>query len=125
MKRKTVAQIILFIIGGLLFVFSLDMPVLGFKKLEYIEETSRHQVIDYHWYGKVKSVELFEGDPKEMLSLFQKQQRVQRVQAGVLLFALMPWVLWWSKEKKIYISASVLVCFLLISLDIFMVHQFS
>ncbi|MBA2176315.1 hypothetical protein H0266_15570 [Halobacillus locisalis] len=125
MKRKTVAQILLFVIGGLLFTFSLNMPVPGFKKLEFIEETSQRQVIEYHWYGKVKSVEPFEGDPKRMLSLFQQQQRIQNIQAGVLLFALMPWVLWWSREKKIYIYASVLVCFLLVSLDIFMVYQYS
>ena len=125
MKRKTVAQILIFIIGGLLLTFSIELPVLGFKKLEFIEETSTQQVINYNWYGKETSEQPFKGEPKEALNLFQKQDRLQKIQVFIVVFALMPLALWWSREKKRYIYGSVFIFFILVIIDIFLVNQFS
>ncbi|SEH99948.1 hypothetical protein SAMN05192559_1073 [Halobacillus karajensis] len=125
MKRKTVAQILIFIIGGLLFTFSIDLPVLGFKKLEFIEETSTHQVINYNWYGKEISEQPFKGDPKEALNLFQKQDRIQKNQVSIVVFSLMTLALWWSREKKRYIYGSAFVLFILVIIDIMLVNKFS
>ena len=125
MKRKTVAQILIFIIGGLLFTFSIELPALGFKKLEFIEENSTRHVIDYNWYGKEVSEQPFKGEPKEALKLFQKQDRIQKIQVFIVVFALMPLALWWSNERKRYIYGSVFIFFLLVVIDIIMVNKFS
>ncbi|MCP3027717.1 hypothetical protein [Halobacillus sp. A5] len=125
MKRKTVAQILVFIIGGLLFTFSIELPVLGFKKIEFVEETSTHQVINYNWYGKEISEQPFKGEPKEALNLFQKQYRIQKIQVVIVVFALLTLALWWSKEKKRYIYGCAFIFFLLVVIDIMMVNKFS
>ncbi|TGB03529.1 hypothetical protein [Halobacillus salinus] len=125
MKRKTVAQILLLIISALLFTFSIELPVLGFKKLEFQQETSTHQVISYNWYGKEVKEQPFKGDPKEALSLFQKQDRVQKIQVGVVIAALLTLALWWSRGKKRYIYASALAVPILVIVDIMVVHNFS
>ncbi|MBM7552168.1 hypothetical protein [Thalassobacillus pellis] len=125
MKRKTIAQILLFVIAGSLFAFSIEMPVLGYKKLEYIEETSSHQIINYNWYGKKVSERPFTGEPKEALNLFQRQNRIQKVQVCIIVFALISLALWWSNEKKRYIYGSAFICFLFLMIDIFLVNKFS
>ncbi|MGP4070794.1 hypothetical protein [Halobacillus sp. B29] len=125
MKRKTVAQLLVFIIGGILFIFSIELPVLGFKKLEFIEETSTRQVSSYNWYGKEISEQTFQGEPKEALNLFQKQDRLQKNQVLIVVFALMTLALWWSREKKRYIYGSAFLFLLFVVLDIILVSKFS
>ncbi|QAS51166.1 hypothetical protein HLI_02560 [Halobacillus litoralis] len=61
LKKKTVSRNAIFIIGCILFTFSIDMPVLGFKKLEFVKGTSSHQVIDCNWYGKEISSSTFDA----------------------------------------------------------------
>ncbi|MCA1010638.1 hypothetical protein [Halobacillus halophilus] len=125
MKRKTAAQLFVFMIGALLFIFSIELPVLGFKKLEFIEETSTRQVISYNWYGKKISEQTFHGKPKEALNLFQKQDRLQKNQVLIVVFALMTLALWWSREKKRYIYGSAFLFILFVGINIILVSRFS
>ena len=125
MKRKTVAQIFIFIIAGLLFTFSIELPVLGFKKLEFIEQKSTHQIIHYNWYGKEISEESFKGEPEEALKLFQKQARIQKIQVSIVVFALLALAAWWCKEKKLYIYGSASIFLILTIIDIILVHKFN
>lgn len=128
MRRKVIASIMLFIIGAFLYTFSIELPVLGYKKLKYIEEEeeqSVYQIINYSWNGEVVSQELFDGNPKEALEIFQKQDRIQKVQVLIVVFALMPLALWWAKEKRHYLYGSMLLLVLLIIIDITLVNKFS
>ncbi|ARI77846.1 hypothetical protein [Halobacillus mangrovi] len=125
MNRKTMSLILIFIIGGLLFTFSIELPVLGFKKLESLEGPTTHQVINYNWYGKVISEQPFKGEAKEALNLFQKQDRIQKIQVAIVVFALMTLTTWWSKEKKSYIYSSAFIFIMLTIIDIFLVHKFN
>ncbi|MFQ3545674.1 hypothetical protein Q7A53_16460 [Halobacillus rhizosphaerae] len=125
MERKTVANLLIFLIGGLLFTFSIELPVIGFKKLEFMEETSIQVIIDYNWYGKEISERPFKGDPHAELSLFRKQEKIQKLQVLLVVFAIMPLALWWSREKKRYIYGSAFIFFLLVIMDMILIHRFS
>ncbi|MYL31276.1 hypothetical protein GLW03_15770 [Halobacillus halophilus] len=125
MKKKTLAQILIFIIAGLLFIFSIDLPVLGFKKLEYIKESSTYRVISYNWYGKEINDQPFKGAPSEMLDIFQKQGRLQKLQGSIIVFALLTLAAWIFKEKKVYVYGSALTFFILIFIDVTLVHMYN
>ena len=114
MKRKTAAQLLVFIIGGLLFIFSIELPVLGFKKLEFIEETSTREVISYNWYGKGISEQTFQGEPKEALSLFPKARQASKKSSFDLCVWPYDFALWWSREKKRYIYGSAFLVILFV-----------
>ncbi|MGP4062185.1 hypothetical protein [Halobacillus sp. H74] len=125
LKKKTVSRIAIFVIGCILFTFSIDLPVLGFKKLEFVKGTSNHQVIDYNWYGKEISRDTFEGSSSEALSLFQKQDKLQKIQVSIIIFTLMLLTLWWSQEKKRYIYGCGVIFLLLLIIDVVLVNKFS
>ncbi|MYL70575.1 hypothetical protein GLW00_06930 [Halobacillus litoralis] len=125
MKKKTLAQILIFIIAGLLFVFSIELPVIGFKKLEYIKESSTYRIISYNWYGKEINEQPFKGDPSEMLDIVQKQDRLQKLQGSIVVFALLTLAAWIFKEKKVYLYGSALTFFILIFIDVTLVHMYN
>ena len=67
----------------------------------------------------------FKGDPQAELNLFRKQDKIQKLQVLIVLFAVMPLALWWSREKKRYIYGSAFIFFLLVIMDMILIHRFS
>ena len=124
MKERVIAQLLLFGIGLPLFAFSIEMPVLGYKKLEMNEEGG-YEVISYRFYGETIKREAFTGDSEEALDIFQKQVRLQSLQAAVLFFAIASLVLWWAKEKKRLIYGSSVLSILLLVIDVSLVITFN
>ncbi|WP_082232870.1 hypothetical protein [Halobacillus massiliensis] len=125
MNRKVVTAVSLFIIGGLLAAFSINLPVLGHKKLIHIEETSSYEVISYNCYGKKVSTVPVEGEAQELLTLFQQQRILQQVQSGVLFSGLVSLGLWWSCEKRWHIYSSLIICLLFLIWDIWLVFLYN
>ncbi|SFJ69771.1 hypothetical protein SAMN04487936_103366 [Halobacillus dabanensis] len=123
MKRSVIAKIFLVIIGVLLFSFSIDMPVLGYKKLE-VKEEGGYEIISYRFYGEAITREASEGDSNEALDIFQKQRRIQHLQAGILFFSITSLALWWAREGQKWIYGSAILSVLLLVIDVLLVYKF-
>lgn len=123
MKRSVIAKIFLVIIGVLLFSFSIDMPVLGYKKLE-VKEEGGYEIISYRFYGEPITREASEGDSNEALDIFQKQRRIQHLQAGILFFSITSLALWWAREGQKWIYGSAILSVLLLVIDVLLVYKF-
>ncbi|NDI35747.1 hypothetical protein [Chengkuizengella sediminis] len=123
MIKKVASYILLFIFGVLLSAFSFYMPALGYKNIEYIEQTSSYQITNYSWYGKQIYQETFEGDNKEGLVIYQNQRRIQEIEAWIIFFTIASLVLWRIREKKFRIYGSVFLAITFIVMDIVLVNK--
>lgn len=123
LKRSVIAKILLFTIGVLLFSFSIDMPVLGYKKLE-VKEEGGYEIISYRFCGEPIKQEAFNGDSDEALDIFQKQRGIQNLQAGILFFSIASLALWWAREGKRWIYGSALLSMLLLMVDVLLIFKF-
>ncbi|MGM7681201.1 hypothetical protein ACSVDA_03505 [Cytobacillus sp. Hm23] len=125
MTKKEVSYILLLIFGVLLGSFSIYMPALGYKNIEYIEQTSNYQITNYSWYGKRIHQETFDGDNKEGLVIYQNQRRIQKIEAWILFFTIASLMLWRFRDKKFRIYACVFSAIAFIVMDIVLVNKFN
>lgn len=121
--QKRLTHILLFIVGFILFTFSIELPSLGYKNIDYIEETSNYLVTDYSWYGKSTNQAVFNGDAEELLEIFQKQRRIQNMQATIIFFTLISLTLLFIREKLLYIYTFIAITIVIILVDIAMVNN--
>ncbi|GGC78309.1 hypothetical protein GCM10007216_06050 [Thalassobacillus devorans] len=124
MNRKRVSYAVLLLIAGLLVTFSLELPVLGYKKLDYNKDTETTQITEYYWYGGMKKQEPFEGNPDEELAIFQKQSRLQNIQISTIMFVLMAIAGKWAREKRFVVIGSLALAVILLFADIALVIHF-
>ncbi|MFG6115840.1 hypothetical protein ACGTN9_11655 [Halobacillus sp. MO56] len=124
-KRKWIKNIVLWIAAFFLIIFSIDMPALGYKNLDYIPQTNSYKITKYSWYGAPLIHESFEGDSDEALKVFQNQTRVQRIQSVTMVFALMAILSWWARERKLYTYGSAWLAVIFLVIDIMVVIRLS
>ncbi|MFG6117691.1 hypothetical protein [Thalassobacillus sp. B23F22_16] len=124
MNRKRVSYAVLLLITGLLLSFSLELPVLGYKKLDYNQDTDTTQITEYYWYGGIKSREPFDENPDEELAIFQKQTRLQNIQISTVIFFLMSIAGKWARERRIVVIGSLALAVIFSVVDILIVTNF-
>ncbi|WP_085507579.1 hypothetical protein [Thalassobacillus devorans] len=124
MNRKRVSYAVLLLITGLLVTFSLELPVLGYKKLDYNEDTETTQITEYYWYGGIKKREPFDGNPDGELAIFQKQSRLQNIQISTVVFFLMTIAGKWARERRIVVIGSLALAVIFSVVDILIVTNF-
>ncbi|MDX8363216.1 hypothetical protein [Cytobacillus sp. IB215316] len=122
-EKKGLSYILLFIFGVLLGSFSIYLPPLGYKNIEYIEQTSSYEITNYSWYGKQIYMEIIEGDNKDVLVIYRNQSRIQEIEAWIIFFTIASLVLWRIRDKKfrIYVCAFSAIAFIV--MDIVLVNK--
>lgn len=122
--KKRVVKGIVWIIGFVLFAFSIKLPALGYQNITSASGTSDYEVTSYSWYGKRISQDVFAGNSEQALNIFQQQTIVQKMEVIIMFLLLLTLFYWLFREPRIKILASTVSAGILIGVQLIVVHYF-
>ncbi|MEW4282215.1 hypothetical protein [Priestia koreensis] len=120
--KKRVVKGIVWIIGFVLFAFSIKLPALGYQNISSTPGTTDYEVTSYSWYGKRISQDVLAGNSEQALNIFQHQTIVQKMEVMILFLLLLTLFYWLFREPRIKILASTISAGILIGVQLIVVH---